>query len=76
MSLRNNFEHNQSRKAILKHTLAEIEREIGTIWITVEDMHMVCNLFSVVNKEKRNDKFIALYLINSIHIHQLKSAFI
>ena len=31
MSLRNNFEHNQSRKAILKHTLAEIEREIGTI---------------------------------------------
>ena len=31
LSQRNNFEHKESRKAILKHTLAEIEREIGDL---------------------------------------------
>ena len=30
-SIRNNFEHSRSRKAILKHALAEIEQEIESI---------------------------------------------
>ena len=30
-SIRNNFENKESRKAILKNALAEIEAEIGTI---------------------------------------------
>jgi len=30
-SHRNNFEHCESRKAILKNTLAEIEKEVGML---------------------------------------------
>ena len=32
LSLRNNFEHKESRKAILRSTLVEIEQQIGSIW--------------------------------------------
>ena len=32
MAIRNNFEHRDSRKAILKHYQVEIEKSIGTIW--------------------------------------------
>ena len=35
-SIRNNFENKESRKAILKSALAEIEAEIGTIWMGKE----------------------------------------
>jgi hypothetical protein len=31
LSNRNNFENSQSRKAILKSTLAEIQQEIGSL---------------------------------------------
>ena len=31
MAIRNNFEHRDSRKAILKHYQVEIEKSIGTI---------------------------------------------